>query len=72
MSVRRDRLAPVSWDRMIRAEPLVRMKLTSYRDKDRMHLRDLADVGLVDPSWCGRLPAPLADRRQRLLDDPDG
>ena len=35
---------------LVPLEDLVRMKLTSFRDKDRMHLRDLASVGLVD-SW---------------------
>src|SRR2546422_991731 len=35
--------------RVVTLEALVRMKLTSFRDKDRMHLRDLIDVGLVDP-----------------------
>lgn len=58
--------------RLLRLEPLVRMKLASYRDKDRMHLRDLIDVGLVDEGWCERLPAELAQRLRRLLADPDG
>jgi len=53
-------------------EALVRMKLTSYRDKDRMHLRDLIGVGLIDASWLERLPETLRGRLQRLLDDPDG
>jgi hypothetical protein len=53
-------------------EPLVRMKLTAYRDKDRTHLRDLIDVGLVDRSWVERLPSDLALRLQQLLDTPDG
>lgn len=47
------------------------MKLTSYRDKDRMHLRDLIEVGLVDTSWIARLPAALAARLQSLLDNPE-
>lgn len=51
---------------------LVRMKLTSFRDKDRMHLRDLIDVGLVDAGWTDRLPQSLAERLQRLLDEPEG
>ncbi len=58
--------------RLIDLEPLVRMKLTSFRDKDRMHLRDLVDVGLVDANWCTRLPAPLAERLQIILDTPEG
>lgn len=48
------------------------MKLTSFRDKDRMHLRDMIDVELLDESWCGRLPAELAARLQELIDDPNG
>jgi Uncharacterised nucleotidyltransferase len=30
--------------RILQLEALVRMKLTSFRDKDRMHLRDMLDV----------------------------
>ena len=51
---------------------LLRMKLTSFRDKDRMHLRDLASVGLVDESWLERFPAALAERLRLILDDPEG
>lgn len=51
---------------------LVRMKLTSFRDKDRTHLRDLIEVGLVDASWPSRLPVELGARLQMILDDPDG
>ena len=47
------------------------MKLTSYRDKDRMHLRDLIDVGLADRSSCQGLPAELAERLHFLLDHPE-
>lgn len=52
-------------------EPLVRMKLTSYRFKDRVHLLDMIDVGLIDESWPARFPAELAARLQTLLDNPD-
>src|ERR1044071_3215047 len=34
--------------RLLSLDALVRMKLTSFRDKDRVHLRDLMEVGLVD------------------------
>ncbi len=51
---------------------LVRMKLTSFRDKDRTHIRDLIGIGLIDESWPGRLAPALADRLQSILDDPDG
>ena len=53
-------------------EPLVRMKLTSFRDKDRTHLRDMIEVGLLDKAWLDRLPSELAARLQELLDNPDG
>ncbi|MHB1033492.1 MAG: hypothetical protein ACYC35_01790 [Pirellulales bacterium] len=58
--------------RLVTLESLVRMKLNAFRDKDRMHLRDLAEVGLVDATWCRRLPPELASRLQAILDDPDG
>ena len=48
------------------------MKLTSLRDKDRTHLRDLIGVGLVDRSWIEGLPDELAARMQQLLDTPEG
>ena len=53
-------------------EPLVRMKLTSYRLKDRVHLLDMIGVGLIDATWTSRLPAELVARLQVLLDNPDG
>jgi hypothetical protein len=58
--------------RVLSLEALLRMKLTANRDKDRVHVRDLIDVGLVDASWLARLPEPLASRLQELLDNPDG
>jgi hypothetical protein len=58
--------------RLLSLEPLVRMKLTSFRRKDQVHLLDLIAVGLVDASWCSRLPAELANRLQQLLDNPEG
>lgn len=47
-------------------EALVRMKLTSFRLKDKLHLLDLIGVGLVDASWCERLPAALAERLREV------
>ncbi len=52
-------------------ESLVRMKLTSYRRKDQVHLLDLIEVGLIDAGWVDRLPTDLAARLQTLLDTPD-
>ncbi len=48
------------------------MKLTSNRDKDRTHMRDLIGVGLVDAAWPERLPPALADRLRDILANPDG
>lgn len=58
--------------RLVTLEALVRMKLTAFRDKDRTHLRDLIDVGLLDTTWVNRLPPELALRLQALLDTPEG
>ncbi len=52
---------------LVSLEALVRMKLTAFRDKDRVHLRDLADVGLIDEELTSRLPEPLQERLTALL-----
>ena len=58
--------------RLVTLEALVRMKLASFRDKHRTHLRDLIEVGLVDASWCVRLPLAMRARLQAILDNPEG
>ena len=58
--------------RLLALDALVRMKLTSFRDQDRVHVRDLMAVGLVDDSWLVRVPAALRSRLHELLDSPDG
>ena len=58
--------------RVISLEALVRIKLTAFRDKDRTHLRDLIDVGLVGADWLPRLPPSLVGRLRQLLDTPEG
>ena len=57
---------------LVPLQDLVRMKLISFRDKDRMHLRDLLSVGLIDESWTVRFRGELAARLQVILDDPEG
>ncbi len=52
-------------------EALVRMKLTSFRLTDRVHLLDLLEVGLVDASWCARFPPALGARLRELIDSRD-
>ena len=58
--------------RLLTLEALVRMKLTSFRDKDRTQLRDLLEVGLLDAAWLAKLPPSLRPRLQQLLDNPEG
>jgi len=58
--------------RTVTLETLVRMKLNSNRDKDRVHIRDMISIGLIDASWPQRFPQGLQQRLQELLDDPDG
>lgn len=53
-------------------EKLVKMKLTSFRRKDQVHLLDLISIGMVDSSWLGRFSPILQTRLQELLDDPEG
>ena len=50
---------------------LVRMKLTSYRRKDQVHLLDLIGVGLVGKKDLADLPPVLAERLNELLENPD-
>ena len=49
-------------------DALVRMKLTSFRMKDKVHLLDLLDVGLVDESRCDRFPPELGTRLRDLIE----
>lgn len=53
-------------------EKLVRMKLSSFRRKDQVHLLDMISIGLLDESWLERLSPELRLRLQELLNDPDG
>ncbi len=57
---------------VIDLEPLVEMKLNSWRDKDRTHLRDMISIGLLDQTWPARFLPELAGRLQELLDNPEG
>lgn len=58
--------------RVVTLAALVTMKLTSYKDKDKTHLRDMLEVQLIDESWYRSLPSELALRLKVLIDNPDG
>lgn len=57
--------------RTLPLERLVRMKLNSFRLKDRVHLLDLIEVGLLDRTWIDRFPDVLGERLRELIDNPD-
>ena len=45
---------------------LVRMKLTSYRLKDRVHIQDLDSVALITPEIEAQLSEPLRARLREV------
>jgi hypothetical protein len=52
-------------------DALVRMKLTSFRLKDKVHLLDLLDVGLIDESWRDRFTPELGGRLRELIESSE-
>jgi len=50
---------------------LVRMKLTSLRDIDRVHIADLLSVGLIDDHVRAGLPADLRERLEAIEENLD-
>ncbi|MFV2068308.1 MAG: hypothetical protein ACC645_15160, partial [Pirellulales bacterium] len=52
--------------RVIELPALVVMKLQSFRDIDRVHIRDLLSVGLIDAAVVDKLPADLRRRLQEI------
>lgn len=66
-----DHAASVAEFMTLQLDTLVRMKLNSFRLKDRVHLIDMLDVGLIDVTWVKRLPTALGECLQQLIDNPD-
>lgn len=58
--------------RLVTLTSLVRMKLTSFRRKDQVHLSDMLEIGLIDATWRDRFSPDLAARLQSLIDTPEG
>jgi len=58
--------------RVVSLQSLVKMKLTSFRRKDQVHLLDMLEVGLIDASWTGRFSAELGARLGQLIETPEG
>lgn len=61
----RELLAHGLW--VVALPELVRMKLQANRDQDRVHLRDMIDVGLIGREILETLPPTLAARLLPLL-----
>jgi hypothetical protein len=57
--------------RVVSLEALVRMKLVSFRMKDRAHLIDLCQLAMIDTTWPDRFHPVLAERLREILADPD-
>jgi hypothetical protein len=54
-------------EQVVTLASLVRMKLLANGDQDRVHLRDMIDVGLVCRELLNDLPSELAERLDALL-----
>lgn len=60
--------------RVLSLPALLRMKLTSLRNIDRVHVEDLLRVGLIDEAARANLPSELVKRLQQIereIDDAD-
>lgn len=49
--------------------PLIKMKLTSFRDKDRVHVGDMLSVGLITGDIKKNLPPDLLERLETVEKD---
>lgn len=67
-----DEYALIDDARTLPLDKLVKMKLTSFRDKDRVHIRDMISIDLIDESWLSKYDDPIRSRLKELLDDPNG
>ena len=48
------------------------MKLTAFRLKDRVHLLDMIEVGLINAATVDRLPSEMRPRLEQLFANPNG
>lgn len=55
--------------RFLSLEALVRMKLTSFRKKDQVHLEDLLSAKLIDATWVNRVPPELSARLRTVIEE---
>jgi len=57
--------------RVLELAALVRMKLTSFRPIDQVHLADMVGVGLIDDEVRAALPEPLRERLDSIEPEAD-
>jgi hypothetical protein len=51
---------------------LVILKLLAFRDIDRVHIRDMLRVGLIDKTFADKVPDDLRPRLEEILANPEG
>jgi len=51
---------------------LLILKLMAFRDIDRVHVRDMIRVGLIDDAMVAQIPSDLRPRLDEILANPDG
>lgn len=51
--------------------PLLTMKLTANRDKDRVHIRDMLELGMITPDLEAQLPSDLRARLDTIRANPE-
>lgn len=56
----------------IQLRELLILKLIAFRDIDRVHIRDMLQVGLIDDALAGQIPPELRPRLEEIRANPDG
>lgn len=57
---------------VVNLRELLIMKLIAFRDLDRVHIRDLLKVGLIDDAIAEQIPPELRPRLEEIRANPDG
>lgn len=53
-------------------EDLLTLKLAAFRNIDRVHIRDMIRVGLIDDAVAEQIPPELRPRLEEIRANPDG
>ena len=56
----------------IELRELLVLKLIAFRDIDRVHIRDMIKVGLIDDEVADQIPVELRPRLEEIRANPDG